>query len=347
MHPGDDARIQALLQQGADEGRLALSELEELAEELGLDEQELADLYDEALRRKIAVDDDTGQRARTTAYANGALAATTTDALQLFLNEIRRYPLLTAREEVALAKRVEMGDPAAKERMVNSNLRLVVSIAKRYQGQSLSLLDLIQEGVLGLIRAVEKFDWRRGYKFSTYATWWIRQAVARGIANQSREIRLPVHVVEEEQKIARAERTLLTRLNREPTIAELAAESGLTAGRVEAVRYAPRAVTSLDKPIGEDQETPLAEIVGFGEEPLEELHMSLQTETLTRMVAELPERHREVLTHRYGLGGGAPETLRAIGKRFGISPERVRQIEIEALELLAMDREVAALRNAA
>jgi RNA polymerase primary sigma factor len=345
--PADIARIEALLREGQERGFLGISQLDELAQDLALTDEELEDVYDDVGRLGIEIRDDVGQRARTTTYSNGTLTTTTTDALQLFLNEISRHPLLTAREEIALAKRVEMGDAAAKERMINANLRLVVSIAKRYRGQGLALLDLIQEGVLGLIRAVEKFDWRRGHKFSTYATWWIRQAVARGLANQARDIRLPVHVVEEEKKIARAERTLLTRLGREPTSDEIAEQSGLERSRVEAVRQAPRAITSLDKPIGEGDETSLGEIIGYEEDTLEDLHMSLRAEALTTLVATLPERHREVLTYRYGLGDAEPETLRAIGERLHITPERVRQIELESLDLLAMDREVAALAEAA
>ena len=345
--PADAARIEALLREGEERGSLAISQLDDLAQDLGMNDDELEDLYAAAAARGIEVDDDVGQRARTTAYSNGTLTATTTDALQLFLNEVSRHSLLTAREEIALAKRVEMGDASAKEQMINANLRLVVSIAKRYQGHGLALLDLIQEGVLGLIRAVEKFDWRRGHKFSTYATWWIRQAVARAVANQAREIRIPVHVVEEERKIAGAERHLLTRLGREPTVDEIAEESGLAPERVEAVRQVPRAVTSLDKPVREDEETPLGALLGVEERTLEDLHVSLTQETVARLVASLPEPHREVLTRRYGLGGEDPETLRAVGRRLGITPERVRKVEVEALDLLAMDREVAALAEAA
>ena len=185
---------------------------------------------------------------------NGDLAVATTDALQLFLNEAGRYPLLTAAEEVELAKRIERGDTQAKERMINSNLRLVVSIAKRYQGHGLSLLDLIQEGIIGLIRAVEKFDWRKGFKFSTYATWWIRQAVQRGVANKSRTIRIPVHIVEREQKIARAERELIAKLGRAPTDEEVAKRPKLPLKQVREVRQAARAVTSLDRPIGDEDD---------------------------------------------------------------------------------------------
>jgi RNA polymerase primary sigma factor len=343
----DTSQIEALVSHAQERGTLALSEVEELAQELFLDDDTLEALYETLRERGIEVHDDVGQPTRPTRYANGELTSTTTDALQLFLNEIRRYPLLTAREEVALAKRIESGDPAAKDQMINANLRLVVSIAKRYQGHGLSLLDVIQEGVLGLIRAVEKFDWRRGFKFSTYATWWIRQAVARGIANQGREIRLPVHVVEEEQKIARAEHRLFARLGREPTHEEIAHESGVSIARIEMVRHAPRAVTSLDRPLGDDDGSVFGDLIGSDVEPLEDLHVSLRQETVTRLVATLPDRHQRVLKLRYGLGGGTPMKLREIGAMLGMSPERVRQIEVEALDLLAMDREILAFSEAA
>ena len=202
-----DVQLQALLDRAEEHECLEYSALDELVEALELGEDDLEDLYDEIARRGIELRDDCGREAKTT-YVNGDLAVATTDALQLFMQEIGRYPLLTKEQEIELAKRVERGDLEAKEQMINSNLRLVVSIAKRYQGHGLSLLDLIQEGIIGLIRAVEKFDWRKGFKFSTYATWWIRQAVQRGVANKSREIRVPVHIVEREQRISRAERDL-------------------------------------------------------------------------------------------------------------------------------------------
>ena len=195
-----------------------------------------AALYEQLEERGIEVSDDCGRESDESTYVNGDLAVATTDALQLFLNEAGRYPLLTAEEEVELAKRIERGDKEAKERMINSNLRLVVSIAKRYQGHGLSLLDLIQEGIIGLIRAVEKFDWRKGFKFSTYATWWIRQAVQRGVANKSRTIRIPVHIVEREQKIARAERELAPKLGRQPTDEEIAKQAKLPLKQVREVR---------------------------------------------------------------------------------------------------------------
>src|SRR5262245_50816040 len=198
--------IAALIEHGAETGCLEISEVNALVDSLELGDDEIEGLYEQLAERSIEVHDDCGRDHADSTYLNGDLAHATTDALQLFLNEMARYPLLTAEEEVELAKRIERGDKEAKDRMVNSNLRLVVSIAKKYQGHGLSLLDLIQEGIIGLIRAVEKFDWRRGYKFSTYATWWIRQAVQRGVANKARTIRMPVHIVDRERKISKAER---------------------------------------------------------------------------------------------------------------------------------------------
>ncbi|HMH46912.1 MAG TPA: sigma-70 family RNA polymerase sigma factor, partial [Solirubrobacteraceae bacterium] len=217
-----DEQIRALLQKGEEDGCLNLSQFSEFVQEHELDAGRLSQLYDELETRGIELTDDCARIEGEPTFVNGDLAVATTDALQLFLNEAAKWPLLTADEEVELAKRIERGDHAAKERMINSNLRLVVSIAKRYQGHELHLLDLIQEGIIGLIRAAEKFDWRRGFKFSTYATWWIRQAVQRGVANKSRTIRIPVHIAEREQRIARAERELVTKLGREPTEEEIA-----------------------------------------------------------------------------------------------------------------------------
>src|SRR5512133_3357312 len=244
-----DEQIAALLEHGEEQGCLNLSEFSEFVQEHELDEEQLGHLYEELEARHIDLADDCARRETETeaTFVNGDLAVATTDALQLFLNEAAKWPLLTAEEEVELAKRIERGDHEAKERMINSNLRLVVSIAKRYQGHGLSLLDLIQEGIIGLIRAVEKFDWRRGFKFSTYATWWIRQAVQRGVANKSRTIRIPVHIAEREQKIARAERELLTELERPPTDEEIAKKSLLQVKHVREVRSAARTVASLDK----------------------------------------------------------------------------------------------------
>jgi RNA polymerase primary sigma factor len=272
----------------------------------------------------------------------------TTDALQLFLNEAGRWPLLTKEEEVELAKRIERGDQAAKERMINSNLRLVVSIAKRYQGHGLSLLDLIQEGIIGLIRAVEKFDWRRGFKFSTYATWWIRQAVQRGVANKSRTIRIPVHIADREQRIARAERELAPKLGRQPTEEEVAKRAKLPLKQVREVRQAARAITSLDRPVGDEGDAALGDLVPADQAaPEEELTVSLEQDVLHRAVAQLPDREREVVKRRYGLNGDRdPASLEAIGRELGLTRERVRQLEASALEQLAVNREIEALKVA-
>jgi RNA polymerase primary sigma factor len=344
-----DQQIQSLLERGEEQGCLNLSQFSEFVSEHELDDDQLARLYEELEARHIDLADDCGRVEKESTYVNGDLAVATTDALQLFLNEAAKWPLLTAEEEVELAKAIERGDEQAKERMINSNLRLVVSIAKRYQGHDLHLLDLIQEGIIGLIRAVEKFDWRRGFKFSTYATWWIRQAVQRGVANKSRTIRIPVHIVEREQKLARAERELLAELGRGPTEQELAKRSKLPLKQVREVRQAARAVTSLDKPLGAENEGTFGELVG-GDEPTpeDEVTYSLQEEALRRAVSELPEREQRVVRLRYGLNGDSdPKSLDAIGRELGITRERVRQIEADALELLAVNRELDAISDAA
>jgi len=343
------SQIHALLEQGEEQGCLNLSQFSELVQQHELDEEQLSRLYEELDARNIDLRDDCGRAEIESTYVNGDLAVATTDALQLFLNEAAKWPLLTAEEEIELAKRIERGDQDAKERMINSNLRLVVSIAKRYQGHELHLLDLIQEGIIGLIRAVEKFDWRRGFKFSTYATWWIRQAVQRGVANKSRTIRIPVHIVEREQKIARAERELSAELGREPTEQEVAKRAKLPVKQVREVRHAARAVTSLDKPIGAENESTFGELVAANAAtPEEEVTYSLQEQALRNAVAELPEREREIVKLRYGLNGDRdPKSLEAIGRELGLTRERVRQIEATALEKLAVNRELDAVSDAA
>ncbi|HEX9823591.1 MAG TPA: sigma-70 family RNA polymerase sigma factor [Actinomycetota bacterium] len=284
----------------------------------------------------------------TTNELNEAPASPATgDGIRLFLNEIARYPLLTAAEEVELAKRVEQGDRDAKDRMIKCNLRLVVSIAKRYQWAGLPLLDLVQEGILGLIRGVEKFDWRRGFKFSTYATWWIRQAISRAIDNQARTIRLPAHLAQREQRIFRAQRELATSLERDPTEDEIAEASGLTTEQVRAVREAARTVTSLDRPVGEDGDIELGDLVADDAiEPDEEVGLSLRDEGIREAIAALPEVQRDVIALRYGMHGDDPMSFREIAGRLGMSHERVRRLESDALGQLAATREVEAMREA-
>src|SRR6266576_3136790 len=274
--------IETLIADGERDGCVNLSRFNEFVAEHELDDEDVRGIYEQLDERGIEVSDDCGRQAEQSTYVNGDLAVATTDALQLFLNEAGRWPLLTAQEEVELAKRIERGDKEAKERMINSNLRLVVSIAKRYQGHGLSLLDLIQEGIIGLIRAVEKFDWRRGFKFSTYATWWIRQAVQRGVANKSRTIRIPVHIAERDQRIGRAERELAPKLGRAPTEEEVAKHAKLPLKQVREVRSAARAVTSLDRPIGEENEGgALGDMFASDQPPPEEeLDVSLEQEVL-------------------------------------------------------------------
>ena len=342
--------LDRLVAHGDDEGCVCMSHLEELVQELELDDEQVEALYKQIEERGLEMTDDCCRdNAPEATYVNGDLVHATTDALQLFLNEAGRYKLLTAEEEVQLSKRIERGDKAAKDLMINSNLRLVVSIAKKYQGHGLSLLDLIQEGIIGLIRAVEKFDWRRGYKFSTYATWWIRQAVQRGVANKSRTIRIPVHILERETKIARAERELVGQLERQPTDEEIAKRSKLPVKQVREVRKAARAVTSLDRPIGDENDASLGDVIGGEEHDFdEEIHVGLTEDTLRRAVEALSQREQDVLKLRYGMNGDPePKSLDEIGRLLGITRERVRQIEAQALERLAVNREIEALRSAA
>ena len=277
-----------------------------------------------------------------------ASAPATTDPLQLFLNDASRWSLLRPEEEIDLAKRIERGDGRAKERMINANLRLVVSIAKKFQGHDLALLDLIQEGVLGLIRAVEKFDWRRGFRFSTYATWWIRQGVERGIQTKARTIRLPVNVLERQRKVDRVERELGRELDREPTDEEIAAALEIPTHHVSEARQASRAVTSLDRPVGDERDTAFGDLLASDDpEPDETVEVSVRCSVVRHAIARLPEREREVLILRYGLDHGEPQALREIGRHLGITQERVRQIESRALERLARQGAVASLHEVA
>jgi RNA polymerase primary sigma factor len=342
-------QLRALMEHAEESGCINLSAFTQLLTELDLDDEEVSSLYEQFDERGIELTDDCSlPEIPDTHFTNEAVAAMTTDSLQLFLNEAGRYPLLTAAEEVELAKLIERGDTRAKDRMINSNLRLVVSIAKKYQGHGLSLLDLIQEGIIGLIRAVEKFDWRRGYKFSTYATWWIRQAVQRGVANKSRTIRIPVHIVEREQKIARAERELTLKLERPPTDEEVAKTAKLSLKHVREVRGAARAVASLDKPLGDEGDTAFGDIVATDKSDVEEeVVVGLSEHLLRAAVAKLPEREQQVIKLRYGLNGDRdPMSLETIGREIGLTRERVRQIETQALERLAREREIAALAPA-
>jgi RNA polymerase primary sigma factor len=333
--------IQGLLENAESTGSIRQAELADVVELHQLDPLETDALYNELDRRGIEVVQEPEKEEAPPPPPLQTSYETTTDALQLFLREAGRHQLLTAPQEVELAKRIERGDMGAKTHMIQSNLRLVVSIAKNYRNQGLPFLDLIQEGTLGLIRAVEKFDWRRGYKFSTYATWWIRQAVARALADKARTIRMPVHIVERLQKMNRAERTLWTQLGREPTLEEIADEASLPIQQALEVRAAARASASLDQPVGEQEDAVFGDFVA-GDDPLpeEEVEVSLRSQALSQALAALHERERQVLILRYGLDDSEPKTLEEIGRRLGLTRERVRQIELESLRRLATLREM-------
>ncbi|HEY0416853.1 MAG TPA: sigma-70 family RNA polymerase sigma factor [Gaiellaceae bacterium] len=341
--------IALLIEHGEEHGCVHMTELHEIVARLELEEDDIESLLERLEHAGVDLTDDCSRAIEEeVTYTNEQVASATTDSLQLFLNEAGRYPLLTAAQEVELAKRIEAGEKEAKDLLVNSNLRLVVSIAKRYQGHGLTLLDLIQEGIIGLIRAAEKFDWRKGFKFSTYATWWIRQAVQRGVANKSRVIRIPVHIVEREQKISRAERELVATLERAPTDEEVAQRSKLPLKQVREVRSAARAVASLDKPVGDDDSAVFGDLFASDERPPDEqVEVELTEKALREAVADLSEREQQILDLRYGLSGEAdPKSLEEIGRIMGITRERVRQLEAEALRRLAERREIAAIKAA-
>jgi RNA polymerase primary sigma factor len=309
--------IAILVEHGEEHGCVHMTELHDLVQKLELEEEDIDSLLERLDSHGIELTDDCSRAIEEdVAYTNQQVAAATTDSLQLFLNEAGRFTLLTAAQEVELAKAIERGDKIAKDLLVNSNLRLVVSIAKKYQGHGLTLLDLIQEGIIGLIRAAEKFDWRKGFKFSTYATWWIRQAVQRGVANKARVIRIPVHIAEREQKISRAERELIAVLERAPTDEEVAKKSKLPMKQVREVRNAARAVASLDRPVGEDDSASFGDLFASKElQPDEQVEVDLTEKALHDAIAQLAEREQRILTLRYGLSKDEPKSSACVSSR--------------------------------
>src|SRR5262245_60443850 len=339
-----DAAVAAFLQHAQDHGYVRVQELNAFQQEFELDEEAMTSLRSALDEADVEIEEETHELGLTPS------TPTTTDSLQMFLNGIGRYKLLTADEEVALAKRIERGDRAAKEHMTNANLRLVVSLAKRYQGHGVPLLDLIQDGVIGLNRAVEKFDWRKGYKFSTYATWWIRQACQRAIANQSATIRVPVHVQERRQKLRRARQRLEAAEGRAPTTEELAEAAQLKLSHAEEALAAVEASVSLNQTIG-DGDGELGDLFADHEaaDPLELADTSFEHARLREAMDLLDERERRVLELRFGIGtpDGRQQSLEQIGKELGLTRERIRQLEASGLnrleKRLADDRELAAI----
>ena len=343
----DHEEARALVALGQEHGSVTHEQVTALLDELGAEPaqaeeflQALEELNVEVVPaplEEVAVDLTVDQR------------EVSTDALQLFLKDIGRVPLLTAAQEVELAKRIERGDMTAKRKMVESNLRLVVSIAKNYRNQGLPFLDLIQEGTIGLVRAAEKFDYRKGFKFSTYATWWIRQAVARALADKARTIRMPVHVVEKLNKIGRTERKLVGELGRDPSIEEIAAVLEISPAEVEAVRRSAQAPVSLEKPVGEEDDSELGHFIADdnAKAPDEAADEVIRQETLQRILSVLSYRERRILELRYGLAGEQPRTLDEVGKTFNVTRERVRQIENQCLKKLQAMAESQKLREVA
>jgi RNA polymerase primary sigma factor len=337
--------LDALLALGQERGWLGRVEIAEALSEAesGVEAVDEAIVELEAAGIEIRADADPGSPLPTPVAA----PALTVDSLQVFLEQISRSPLLTKEQEVDLAQRIEQGDLAAKARMVEANLRLVVSIAKRYRGHGLDLLELIQEGNLGLIRAVEKFDWRRDLKFSTYATWWIKQAVQRGLADKARAVRLPVHVVERQSKITRAERQLFSELGREPSDVEIAKTAQLPLEHVLGVREAARVASSLDEPLGADGDASLGDLLADSNVagPEEVVAETLAHRALNQALDALSERQRLIIVRRFGLDGRDPATLDEIAKAVGLTRERVRQIEAQTLRDLRGRHEIDALRD--
>jgi RNA polymerase primary sigma factor len=356
--------VKGLLAKGLQVGVLSYAEITKAMSELDLDESDVEELHgflekaeielveeiDPAINAASQVERAPDKRGRRKAKTALDLKPDmTTDSLQLFLKDIGKVRLLTAQEEVDLAKRIERGDLDAKQKMVESNLRLVVSIAKNYRNQGLPFLDLIQEGTLGLVRAAEKFDYRKGFKFSTYATWWIRQAIARALADKARTIRIPVHVVEKLNKIGRAERKLVTELGREPTADEIAEVTGIDPEEVDSIKRSAQAPVSLEKPVGDEEESEFGQFIADerAESPYERAAEILTKEALREALENLSYRERRVLELRYGLGGEHPRTLDEVGRTFNVTRERIRQIENQSLKKLQSLAEAQKLRDVA
>ncbi len=356
----DSDELRSLIVAGRERGYLTFEQIAATLEEVEVTKEQVQDLHGYLIEHGVDVIAEDG----LTAYKEAKEASQpgqakkpeldltvepSLDSLRLYLRSIGRVELLTAEQEIELAKRIEKGDIAAKRHMVEANLRLVVSIAKGYLGRGLSFLDLIQEGSLGLIRAVEKFDYRRGYKFSTYATWWIRQAVTRAIADKARTIRIPVHMVEKLNRVAHVERQLVQRLGREPEPAEIAAELKVSIREVRDILRVAQMPVSLEKPVGDEDESELGDFVAdeSTEEPFETATENLQREDIQRALDALPERERQVIELRYGLRGHEPLTLEEVGRAFGVTRERIRQIENNTLKKLKQLPEAQRLRELA
>ena len=356
----DSDELRSLISQGHERGYLTFEQIAGTLEEVEVTKEQVRDLHAYLIEHGVDVIAEDGLTAYKEAKESGQPGSAkkpeldltvepSLDSLRLYLRSIGRVDLLTAEQEIELAKRIERGDMIAKRHMVEANLRLVVSIAKGYLGRGLSFLDLIQEGSLGLIRAVEKFDYRRGYKFSTYATWWIRQAVTRAIADKARTIRIPVHMVEKLNRVTHVERQLVQRLGREPEPAEIAAELKVSVREVRDILRVAQMPVSLEKPIGDEEESELGDFVADDstEEPFESATENLQREDIQRALDALPERERQVIELRYGLRGHEPLTLEEVGRAFGVTRERIRQIENNTLKKLKQLPEAQRLRELA
>jgi RNA polymerase primary sigma factor len=352
---GEIEELQGLISQGRERGYLTFEQISSTLEEVEITKEQVTQLHAHLVEHGIDVIAEDGvsaykaQRSGETKKEELDLTVEPSlDSLRLYLRAIGQVELLTAGQEVELAKRIERGDMLAKRQMVEANLRLVVSIAKGYLGRGLSFLDLIQEGSLGLIRAVEKFDFRRGYKFSTYATWWIRQAVTRAIADKARTIRIPVHMVEKLNRVAHVERQLVQKLGREPEPAEIAEELRWPVSDVRDILRVAQLPVSLEKPVGDEDESELGDFVADDAvlEPFEEASEHMQKEGVKKALEALPDRERQVIELRYGLSGTEPLTLEEVGRTFGVTRERIRQIENNTLKKLKRLPEAQMLREA-